>query len=90
MKEKRRLRRIKVGCKILDTHTDTPTHGRSTVVLDDLISLIKSFHYGYINSVASLKDLQHKMLCTGKTVLLLLKLLSLTSSSVYFVSLVDR
>ena len=40
MKEKRRLRRIKVGCKILDTrrthggHTDT-----RTVVLDDLISL---------------------------------------------------
>ena len=41
MKEKRRLRRIKVGCKILDTHThgthtDTHTHTR-TVVLDDLI-----------------------------------------------------
>jgi len=42
MKEKRRLRRIKVGCKILDTHThgthtDTHTHTR-TVVLDDLIN----------------------------------------------------
>ena len=48
MKEKRRLRRIKVGCKILDTrthggHTEdtrrthTHTHTRSTVVLDDLI-----------------------------------------------------
>ena len=36
MKEKRRLRRIKVGCKILDTQTDTHTHTR-TVVLDDLI-----------------------------------------------------
>ena len=38
MKEKRRLRRIKVGCKILDTHTEDGrrTDGR-TVVLDDLI-----------------------------------------------------
>ena len=44
MKEKRRLRRIKVGCKILDrrnthgTHTEHTqrTHTR-TVVLDDLI-----------------------------------------------------
>ena len=42
MKEKRRLRRIKVGCKILDTHTEhgtRRTHTR-TVVLDDLISPI--------------------------------------------------
>ena len=45
MKEKRRLRRIKVGCKILDTHTEhtrrthTHTHTR-TVVLDDLMSLL--------------------------------------------------
>ena len=43
MKEKRRLRRIKVGCKILDTrtedtHTHTHTHTR-TVVLDDLIEM---------------------------------------------------
>jgi len=46
MKEKRRLRRIKVGCKILDTHThgthtDTHTHTR-TVVLDDLIEIIST------------------------------------------------
>ena len=48
MKEKRRLRRIKVGCKILDTpthphthtHTDTHTHTR-TVVLDDLMDEIE-------------------------------------------------
>jgi len=26
MKEKRRLRRIKVGCKILDTHTEHGGH----------------------------------------------------------------
>ena len=46
MKEKRRLRRIKVGCKILDG--TRRTHTRSTVVLDDLIYI---YIYIYIYSL---------------------------------------
>ena len=64
MKEKRRLRRIKVGCKILDTHTEDGrrtdgghTHTRSTVVLDDLIIHIACSKYKNFCVYVSLYEL---------------------------------
>ena len=56
MKEKRRLRRIKVGCKILDTRR---THTR-TVVLDDLIYI---YIYIYIYYKIYISNIQKRVRC---------------------------